>query len=112
MTSRMFCKFAAATALLVASAIPALAEDPTPNPDIAKVGKGIYAQHCSHCHGFNMINPGTVTYDLRKFPHDQKERFVNSVIMGKGGIMPPWGDAVNLDDIDALWAYVLTGGHI
>ena len=93
-------------------ATPALADDVAPNPDIAKVGKGLYAQHCSHCHGFNMVNPGTVTYDLRKFPHDQKERFVNSVIMGKGGIMPPWGDAVNLDDIDALWAYVLTGGHI
>ena len=112
MTFRISCKIAAATALLVASALPALADDPAPNPDVAKVGKGIYAQHCSHCHGFNMINPGTVTYDLRKFPHDQKERFVNSVIMGKGGIMPPWGDAVNLDDIDALWAYVLTGGHI
>ena len=59
-----------------------------------------------------MVNPGTITYDLRRFPHDQKDRFVNSVINGKDGIMPPWGDAISLDDIDALWAYVLTGGHI
>jgi|ERR1700722_13989337 mono/diheme cytochrome c family protein len=95
----------------LALARAAHADEAAPDADLAKIGKGLYAQHCSHCHGFNMVNPGTVTYDLRRFPHDQKERFVNSVIMGKGGIMPPWGDKVNLDDIDALWAYVLTGGH-
>jgi mono/diheme cytochrome c family protein len=78
---------------------------------LAIQGKALYAQHCSHCHGFNMVNPGTVTYDLRQFPREQKDRFVHSVIYGKDGIMPPWGDAMNLDDIDALWAYVLTGGH-
>ena len=80
--------------------------------ELALKGKQLYAQHCSHCHGFNMINPGTITYDLRRFPHNQKDRFVESTIYGKAGIMPPWGDAINLDDIDALWAYVLTGGHI
>ena len=111
MTFRVF-TFALACLSLAAISGAASADEPAPNADLAKVGKGLYAQHCSHCHGFNMVNPGTVTYDLRKFPHEQKERFVNSVIMGKGGIMPPWGDAVNLDDIDALWAYVLTGGHI
>ena len=111
MTSRVVLTFAAALALATLSC-PALADDALPNSDIAKTGKGLYAQHCSHCHGFNMVNPGTMTYDLRRFPHDQKERFVNSVTMGKGGIMPPWGDAVNLDEIDALWAYILTGGHI
>jgi len=79
---------------------------------LALQGKALYAQHCSHCHGFNMVNPGTVTYDLRQFPRAQKDRFVHSVIYGKDNIMPPWGDAINLDDIDALWAYVLTGGHI
>ena len=92
----------------------ARADDAAPDPanTLALQGKMIYARLCSHCHGFNMVNPGTVTYDLRQFPHAQKDRFVNSVIYGKGGIMPPWGDAINLDDIDALWAYVLTGGHI
>jgi mono/diheme cytochrome c family protein len=90
----------------------ARADEAAPDAELASKGKSIYAEHCSHCHGFNMVNPGTVTYDLRTFPHGQKERFVNSVIMGKGGIMPPWGDVLSLDDIDALWAYVLTGGHI
>jgi len=98
------------------SAMPCLADDATPTPaanlELAQKGKELYAEHCSHCHGFNMVNPGTVTYDLRRFPHDNKDRFVDSVISGKNGRMPPWGNAINLDDIDALWAYVLTGGHI
>jgi cytochrome c55X len=74
-------------------------------------GKALYARRCSHCHGFNMINPGTVSYDLRQFPHDDKPRFVHSVIYGKNGRMPQWGDALSLDDIDDLWAYVTTGGQ-
>jgi mono/diheme cytochrome c family protein len=111
MTSRIVFKWALAVCASAAYANAAFADEAA-NLDLARTGKGLYAEHCSHCHGFNMVNPGTVTYDLRRFPHDQKERFVNSVIMGKGGIMPPWGDAMNLDEIDALWAYVLTGGHI
>jgi mono/diheme cytochrome c family protein len=78
--------------------------------EMAQKGKVLYAQHCSHCHGFNMVNPGTVTYDLRKFPHDQKERFFTSVLLGKNGRMPAWGDVLNADDMEELWAYVETGG--
>jgi len=103
--------FVAAAALLSVG-LSAHADDAGGDPALALKGKALYAQHCSHCHGFNMVNPGTVTYDLRQFPHGQKDRFVNSVIYGKGGIMPPWGDAITLDDIDALWAYVLTEGHV
>ena len=73
-------------------------------------GKTLYAHHCSHCHGFNMVNPGTVTYDLRQFPHDDKARFVHSVTNGKNGRMPQWGDLLRRDEIDDLWAYVKTGG--
>jgi len=73
-------------------------------------GKTLYAHHCSHCHGFNMVNPGTVAYDLRQFPHDDKARFVHSVTNGKNGRMPQWGDLLHRDEIDDLWAYVKTGG--
>lgn len=73
-------------------------------------GKTLYAHHCSHCHGFNMVNPGTVTYDLRQFPRDDKARFVHSVTNGKNGRMPQWGDLLRRDEIDDLWAYVKTGG--
>ena len=27
-------------------------------------GKALYAQHCSHCHGFGMVNAGNVVPDL------------------------------------------------
>ena len=54
-------------------------------------GKALYAHHCSHCHGFNMVNPGSIAYDLRQFPHDDKARFVHSVTEGKNGRMPPMG---------------------
>ena len=75
--------------------------------DEAKIAKGhaAYAERCSHCHGFNMVNSGAVVPDLRRFP-DDKERFFNTVKTGKNNRMPPWGDILNDDDIAGLWAYV------
>jgi mono/diheme cytochrome c family protein len=52
-----------------------------------------------------MVNSGTITPDLRRFPNDEP-RFVTTVKQGKNGRMPPWGDILNDDDIGALWAYV------
>jgi len=73
-------------------------------------GKSLYIRYCSRCHGLNMITPGTVAFDLRQFPHEQKGRFVQSVTKGKNDPMPSWGDLLSRDDIDSLWAYVRTGG--
>ncbi len=83
--------------------------DAVPSPELAAQGKTLYRQFCSNCHGVNMVNAGTSSYDLRKFPQDDKARFVNSVVHGKKA-MPPWGDIVMPDEIEAIWAYVLTGG--
>jgi mono/diheme cytochrome c family protein len=97
----------------VAAKPPAGNSPPSPDAgaaDLVAKGKGLYAQHCSHCHGFNMVNPGIIAYDLRQFPHDQQSRFEESVVNGKNGRMPPWGDLLGLEEIDAIWAYVLTGG--
>jgi mono/diheme cytochrome c family protein len=68
-------------------------------------GKATFAENCSHCHGINMVNAGTITPDLRKFPDDE-QRFVNTVKNGKNGRMPPWGDILSDKDISDLWAYV------
>ena len=68
-------------------------------------GKAIFAQKCSHCHGPNMVNAGTIAPDLRKFP-DDKERFFTTVKLGKNGKMPPWGDLLSDDEIAHLWAYM------
>jgi mono/diheme cytochrome c family protein len=73
-------------------------------------GKVLYMHHCSHCHGFNMVNPGSIAYDLRQFPHNDKARFVHSVTDGKNGRMPQWGDLLKPEEIDEIWTYVKTGG--
>jgi mono/diheme cytochrome c family protein len=55
-----------------------------------------------------MANP-EVPADLRKFPREDRERFVSTVTRGKNQ-MPPWGDLLKPDEIEALWAYVAAGG--
>jgi mono/diheme cytochrome c family protein len=100
------------TALLIAAgaASAATAGEVGTGSAAAETGKALYIEHCAHCHGVGMVTPGTVAFDLRGFPHDQKERFVTSVMEGKNARMPPWGDMLGTEQIDALWAYVLTGG--
>lgn len=46
--------------------------------------------------------------DLRKCRRDQRERFLTSGSKGKNA-MPPWGDLLKPDDIEAPWAYLATG---
>ena len=83
--------------------------DAAPPPELATQGKSLYRQLCSNCHGVSMVNAGSSSFDLRKFPQDDKARFVNSVMKGKNS-MPAWGDFLKPDEIEAIWAYVLTGG--
>jgi len=79
----------------------------TPSPDQIKRGAALYAQHCAACHGPRMADPEGA-FDLRKFPPDQRSRFINSVTNGKNS-MPPWGGLFKREEIDSLWAYVVAG---
>jgi len=72
-------------------------------------GRDQYHRTCSQCHGRNMVNAGTTTYDLRKFPTEQPERFINSVTLGKGN-MPSFKEALSSAQITSLWAYVGSRG--
>ena len=101
-----------AIASLVIAALacaPAAAQSPAQNfaAEQLKTGAEIYARNCSPCHGARMLDPQGAA-DLRKFPRGERERFVNSVTRGKNQ-MPPWGDMLKADEIEALWAYVTTG---
>lgn len=78
-------------------------------PALAKQGKRLYALVCARCHGLNMALTGESTFNLREFPLDQKERFVESVTKGKRA-MPAWGGMVSPEEIEALWAYINTRG--
>lgn len=89
-------------AAMMATSVGANAQD-------VEKGKQLYAKNCLHCHGRNMVTPGTVAYDLRQFPESDKPRFETSVMKGKKN-MPPWGDKLSSEQIDDLWAYVLTRG--
>ena len=81
------------------------------NASLAKEGREVYDAFCIRCHGPKMINPGTITYDLRKFPHDQKDRFISSVTNGKRQ-MPPWGHVLTKEEMQSIWEYVLTKGKL
>jgi mono/diheme cytochrome c family protein len=86
-------------------AAPAAAQDF--DPAAVRKGAAIYEQNCGPCHGARMLDPNSA-FDLRTFPPDQKSRFVHSVTKGLNS-MPPWGDILKPDDIEALWAYVRAG---
>lgn len=94
---------------LVEAAGSATTPEPPPSPQEFTKGSQLFSQICSHCHGPNMVNPGTTSFDLRKFPPDDRERFFNSVRNGKRA-MPPWKDLLRPEEIEAVWAYVRTGG--
>lgn len=72
-----------------------------------RLGAEIFERNCAPCHGPRMQDPESA-FDLRKFPRNQHERFVNAVTRGKNQ-MPPWGDMLKAEEIEALWAYVITG---
>jgi mono/diheme cytochrome c family protein/ABC-type amino acid transport substrate-binding protein len=85
---------------------PALSDGKTA-AEILAFGATTYKQFCSHCHGLNMVNPGTSSYDLRRWPRDNREGFESAVLNGKGD-MPAWGDILLSEEVEALWHYVAT----
>ena len=96
--------------VLALGASPAPAQDRGPNrfsPEQIQAGFNIYARHCAPCHGSRMQDPQGAL-NLRTFPPDQRPRFVTAVTKGKNS-MPPWGDLLKPDDVDALWAYIVAG---
>jgi cytochrome c6 len=99
--------------LLIAAALPwaAAAQGPTPRFKAEQIERGREQYHrtCAQCHGRNMVNSGTTVYDLRKFPTDQTERFLQSVTHGKGN-MPAFKEALSPEIVNELWAYVGSRG--
>jgi cytochrome c55X len=73
-------------------------------------GRDTYQELCATCHGPDMVNPGGLSFDLRKFPKDDLNRFKASVLNGKGSAMPAWSGKLSDEDIANLWAYVKSGG--
>ena len=98
--------FSFAVAVFVATATGAYAQTaPAADDQQLEQGKRTYAEKCSHCHGPGMLNAGTITPDLRRFP-DDRERFFSIVKLGRNNKMPPWGDLLSDEEIGSLWAWV------
>jgi cytochrome c6 len=87
---------------------PPLSQGPF-TADMVDKGRAQYQRTCAQCHGRNMVNSGTTVYDLRRFPVDQPDRFLNSVTNGKGN-MPSFKNALEPGMIQFLWSYVATRG--
>lgn len=92
----------AGTLALAAAASAAGAQSSA--PEAVEAGRKIYVSSCTRCHGINLVTNG-IGFDLRTFPSHDKERFVRSVINGKGA-MPAWGGTLKPEQIDLLWAYI------
>ena len=87
----------------------ATAQPAPPTPQQVDDGRMVYDDLCAMCHGRDMVNPGIASFDLRKFPKDDFDRFSNSVLNGKGASMPPWRDKISTEELMQLWAYVRGG---
>jgi mono/diheme cytochrome c family protein len=96
-----------AAAMAIAIVATAAAQDAKFPPEQVRQGAEVYAQNCSPCHGPRLHGEESA-FDLRTFPRGERERFINSVTRGKNQ-MPAWGGLIKPDEIEALWAYVVTG---
>jgi cytochrome c6 len=68
-------------------------------------GAELYDLACANCHGKNMVNVGAASFNLKEFPPDRKDRFIESVSKGKG-FMPAFGEIFDAIEIGQLWIYV------
>jgi mono/diheme cytochrome c family protein len=68
-------------------------------------GHETFRMYCQRCHGIDMVSPGAGFFDLRRFPINNKPRFIASVTHGKRA-MPAWGAVLQRADLEALWAYI------
>jgi len=99
-------RFVVALGLAALCTIAAADDAKFPPDEIAK-GAALFAKNCATCHGTRMRNPQWAI-NLKEFPHDAHDRFVDSVTYGKRN-MPSWEDVLKPDEIEALWSYVVAG---
>jgi mono/diheme cytochrome c family protein len=103
------CRKMAGVVLMILAGGLVTAQDAPPSvtPEQVRQGAEIYANNCATCHGNRMKNPEWAI-DLATIPKDDRMRFVQSVTNGKNN-MPPWGDVLKPQEIEALYAYFAQG---
>ena len=99
--ARPFCFALFALLVAPAQAVAQTAFDPAQ----VAAGEEVYRDYCWTCHGEGLRSTAGVTFDLRRLRAADHDRFVNSVLDGKGQ-MPPWRGALTMVQIEAVWAYI------
>jgi len=104
-----------AAALILALSGCVAAQTPTPLPEIpssattvvpsSDLGRRAYTTYCTRCHGINLVVGSSAFFDLRTFPPEDKERFLNSVSKGLRA-MPAWGGIVKPHEMESIWLYI------
>src|SRR4051812_2223766 len=94
-------KLLVAAAAVAATAAPVFAHD----REQVEAGHALYDVHCMSCHGERLQNPGS-SFDLRGLHPNEKARFEEAVLNGKGTQMPPWRGTLGEAEVEQLWAYV------
>ena len=98
------------TALAAASSLALLATAPAAamanDAKTIEAGEMVYGDYCSSCHGDQLRNTsGGVTFDLRRLRPEDRDRFFTVVLDGKRS-MPPWRGALEMEQIESIWAYI------
>jgi polar amino acid transport system substrate-binding protein len=78
--------------------------------EVVPMGRSVFNQHCSHCHSPNAQSPEP-SRDLRRLKRrygDQRvEVYYATVTAGRPAKgMPPWGQALNADEIWQVWTFL------
>jgi len=89
---------------------PIGAERASDRGDLVPLGRSVFNQHCSHCHSPNAQSPEP-TRDLRRlklrYGDRRAEVYYTTVTAGRPAKgMPPWGQALNSDEIWQMWTFL------
>ncbi len=82
----------------------ALATVTTPLHGADASGEDLYAEHCAACHGERLVSAGAVP-DLRSYGADERKKFDQMIIEGKGQ-MPSWDGVLSESEQNDIWSYI------
>lgn len=79
-------------------------------PEAQKIGRRLFVNYCAGCHGSDAGgNPGFPNLrDDSWLYGGTPEAIKTSIMNGRKGIMPPWGDALGEEGVGNLTQYVLS----
>lgn len=76
--------------------------------DDVAAGKIVYEGYCAACHGFDgiPIMPDTPNFAKAEKMEASDEELLNSIVNGKGDVMPPWLGILTEEQCAQVLAYI------